>query len=101
MTSTKLDLSFKKKPQMKLLLLCTISNQCFIPSKVGVEGELMSKKASLPQFSNKDQPFTFGLLLGLIQSAIFTWFEGTGDLNTKGFSSGMSDGLVRKSKLNM
>ena len=40
--------SFKKKLEIKLLLLSMMSSQCFLPPKVGVEGELMLKKSLLP-----------------------------------------------------
>ena len=49
MMSTKLDFSFKTKLQMKSLLLPMTSSQCFIPPKLGVEGELMSKKSLSPK----------------------------------------------------
>ena len=41
------------------------------------------------------------MLYGLTQSAIFTWFEGTSDLDTKGFNGGTSDGLGRMSEFNI
>ena len=47
---------------MKLLLLSTTSSHCFFLLKVGVEGDLMPKKASLPKFLIKEQPFSLWLV---------------------------------------
>ena len=35
--------------------------------------------------------FADSVLFHLTQSANFTWFKGTGDLDAKGFSGGMDD----------
>ena len=48
-TSTRSDFSFKKKLQAEQLLSYMTSSQCFLLPKVGVEGELMSKKSLSPK----------------------------------------------------
>ena len=47
--SARSDFSFIKKLQIKLLLSSTMSSQCCLPPKVGVDGELMSKKSLSPK----------------------------------------------------
>ena len=44
MTFIRSDFSLKTKLQIKLLMLFMMISQCFFLSKVGVKGELMSKK---------------------------------------------------------
>ena len=67
------------------------SSQCFLQPKVGVEGELMSKKTFPPKLSNS--LFAHTWLFGLSQGTIFTQFKGTGDLYMHGFGGGMGDDL--------
>ena len=81
MTPARSDFYFKKNLQMKSLLSSMASSQCFLQPKVGVEGELISKKSLSPK--------------------IFDQGKDTSDLNTKGFSGGIGYGLRRMSELNI
>ena len=97
MKSAKLDFSFKKKLQIKLLLSSTTSSQCILP-KMGVDRELMSKKGLL---SKRNSSFTYSLLLGHAHTTIFTWHETTNYLNTKGFHGGAGNRLRWITKFKM
>ena len=71
----------------------TSSQWHFLP-RVEVDGELMSmKKLSPKNFDQGTAFFINNMLFGLAQCIIFTKFEHTIDLDTKGLSSGMGDGL--------
>ena len=53
----RLNFSFKKKPQIKLLLLSMMSSQCYLLPKVEVEEELMSKKSLFPKIVKQGTAF--------------------------------------------
>ena len=65
------------------------------------KGAYVKEKPFPKNFWTRYRPFADCALLGLTQSAILTWFEGTSDLDAKEFSSGTSDGLGRMYKFNV
>ena len=77
------------------------SSQCFLLPKVGVEWEIISKKKLSPKIFDQGTAFLLTAHYFLPQSTIFTQFDNTGILNTKGFSRGMVNRFGRMSELNM
>ena len=55
--STRSDFSFRNKLQIKLLLSSMMISQCCLLPKVGVEGELVSKKSLSHKISEQDAAF--------------------------------------------
>ena len=61
-------------------------------------GAYIEEKPFPKNFRTRYNLFADCMLLGLLQGAIFTWFE---CMDAKGFSSGTGDGLRRMSEYNL
>ena len=78
--------SFKQNLHAQSVLSFTTSSKCFLPPKVGVEGELISNNSlCLKIFEQTTAFFADTALVSLSQDEVFKWLEGIGDLNSHQF----------------
>ena len=69
------------------------SNQCFLPLKLGVEGELILKNSLSPKIFEHSTAFADPTLFGLSQGRIFTGLKCTFEIKSHSLTSGQGDYL--------
>ena len=97
-----MGLLFQKETPNEITTVIHYVSPVLLTAKSGSWKESLCGRNVLSQnFGSNHRLFSYSSLFSFAQSAIFTLYEGTGDLNSKGFSGGMGNRLGWMTEFNM